>query len=227
MSLKTKKQHPRFQSGLTLIEMMIAMVLGLFVSAITITIFSTTVRSNVENMKMIRLNQELRGTMTFIVDELKRAGYSADPDNNSFINAFDPSTASCILYSYDEDGDGSVNTASPKEEFGFRLNADDNEIKWARDTGADGCDFTGQSITDANIAKITKLEFDITGSVNTADELAIRTGILALPPGIGGVSIYEVTITLTGTTDLAFSSDANDPSRTIAETIRIRNEAPK
>jgi len=222
MSLKAKQTHPQFQSGVTLIEMMIAMVLGLFVTGAIISVFLTSVKTNTENLKMIRLNQELRGVMTFMVDELKRAGYSADPDNNSFINAFDASTASCILYSYDENNDGILNTAAPApiEKFGFRLV--ENEIKWTRNTAADGCDFTGQSITDTNMAKITTLTFDVTGSANTEGTTGSDTFSATT-----GVSIYEVAITLTGTTDLAFNSDANDPSRTIEETIRIRNEAPK
>ncbi|ORU92259.1 MAG: type IV pilin [Cycloclasticus sp. symbiont of Bathymodiolus heckerae] len=203
------------QKGLTLIELMIAMILGIFVTAVIITVFSTTVRSNVENMKMIRLNQELRGAMSFMVDELKRAGYSADPNNDSFMSAFNASTASCILYSYDDDDGARKTTGTNQEEFGFRL--DSNQIRWARDT-ADSCTFTGESITDANMAEITVLTFDISGSVNNQGV----SGFAAVPP-VSGVSVYDITITLTGTTDLPHSPDA---SRTITETIRVRNDAP-
>jgi len=215
-SLKAKKTHLQLQGGLTLIEMMIALVLGLVVTAITITTFLTTVRSNVESMKMIRLNQELRGAMTLMVDEIKRTGYSADSSTN-FITFFDRVNTSCLLYSYDLNGNGIRDSS---EHFGFRLET--NEIKWATNASSATCDDFGQSITDADIAKITILNFDITGSVNTEG----ATGSDAFS-ATEGVSIYEVTITLTGTTDLASSSDANDPSRTISETIRIRNEAPK
>jgi len=214
------------QSGLTLIELMIAMVLGLFVSAVTISIFSTTVRSNVENMKMIRLNQELRGTMTFIVDELKRAGYSKEPTVSAFIDELN-FTSTCTRYSYDEDNNAALGDTTPDadERFGFKLS--DNTISWSQNTTTTDCsNGTWTPITDPNLAKITELKFDITGSVNTADDTGGDTGSYAFS-ATTGVSIYEVTITLTGTTDLAFSSDANDPSRTIAETIRIRNEAPK
>jgi len=207
------------QSGLTLIEMMIAMVLGLFVSAVTITIFSTTVRSNVENMKMIRLNQELRGAMTMMVDEIKRSGYSADSTNITFMSDFNHSP-DCLRYSYDEDASS---TRENDERFGFKLDGD--TITWAKDFTSTDCSTSSTTptpITDPNLAEITTLTFGIGYSVNTEG----TTGNAAVGSGIG-VSIYEVTITLTGTTDLASSSDANDPSRTIAETIRIRNEAPK
>jgi prepilin-type N-terminal cleavage/methylation domain-containing protein len=207
----------RFQKGLTLIEMMIAMVLGLFVTAIIITVFSTNVRSSTENIKMIRLNQELRGAMTFMVDELKRTGYSADPTNSSFMSSFDKVSASCILYSYDDDGDG---VRDSDEHFGFRLDTDADQIKWANDAN-NGCAF-GESITDVNMAEITTLDFDITGSANTLGP----SGSSALT-ATTGVSVYDITITLTGTTDLPHSSDANDPRRTITETIRVINDDPK
>jgi len=232
--ISTKKQ-----TGLTLIEMMIAMVLGLFVTAVIITVFSTNVRSSTENIKMIRLNQELRGVMTFMSDELKRAGYSGSATVDDFMddfNAPDPATAprSCIRYAYDEDADadavaaaGGTNPES-SERFGFKLEA--NTVKWTNSggnpnippTAPDCSNGTWGSLTDPNIAFITTLDFNITDSVNTLGDTGSDTFTAT-----GGVNIYEVTITLTGTTDLPHSSDANDPRRTIVETIRIRNEAPK
>ena len=222
--------------------MMIALVLGLFVTAVIITVFSTNVRSSTENIKMIRLNQELRGVMTMMVDELKRSGYSADPTNANFMddfNAPDPATLprSCIRYSYDEvnrDPSGSEvdGVRDDDERFGFKLEG--STIEWTRsggDIGALGtpdCDNgIWTPISDPNLAFITTLDFDITGSVNTGD-------IPASPPlnaltTTTGVSVYDVTITLTGTTDFPpiGQDDANDPRRTVTETIRIRNEDPK
>ena len=209
----------RFQKGLTLVEMMIAMVLGLFVTAVIITVFSTNVRSSTENIKMIRLNQELRGAMTFMVDEIKRAGYSADPGNAIFMSTLSTRwvNSSCFLYSYDNDSDGAQGT---DEHFGFQLDTVAKQIKWASDAD-NGCAF-GESITDANMAEITALKFDLSGSVNI-------NGVTSLDAftTTTGVSVYDVTITLTGTTDLPHSSVANDPRRTVTETIRIRNDAPK
>lgn len=216
------------QAGLTLIEMLIAMVLGLFVTAVIITVFSTNVRSSTENIKMIRLNQELRGVMTMMVDELKRAGYSYAPDVDDFMQDFNVS-ATCLRYSYDENSDG---IQGADERFGFKI--EDGIVKWTASGGAPNtpptapdCDVAGvnwDDLTDPNIAFITTLDpddsyFDIPGSVNTNGD----TGPAALT-ATTGVTVYDVTITLTGTTELPFSSD---PRRTVTETIRIRNEAPK
>jgi len=214
------------QVGLTLIEMMIAMVLGLFVTAVIITVFSTNVRSNTENIKMIRLNQELRGVMTMMVDELKRHGYSNESSVSAFMDELN-FTSTCARYSYDENNNAVIGDTAPdsNERFAFRLNSD-KTIEWTSKANGAGCvtASTGDwdDITDPNIASITTLDFDITGSINTGGV----SGVTALTTNFG-VSVYDVTITLTGKTDLPHSSDANDPRRTIIETIRIRNEDPK
>lgn len=224
MSNKTK------QTGLTLIEMMIAMVLGLFVTAVIITVFSTNVRSSTENIKMIRLNQELRGVMTMMVDELKRAGYSGKPSVSVFNDDFNISS-SCVRYAYDADSDADTGDTAPEgnERFGFKL--DDNTVKWTSSGGDPGAtlgspdcdDGTWDKLTDTNLAFITTLNFDISGSANSRNV----SGLSALT-ATTGVSVYDVTITITGTTDFPpAGADANDPRRTITETVRIRNEDPK
>jgi len=216
------------QAGLTLIEMMIAMVLGLFVIAVIITVFSTNVRSSTESIKMIRLNQELRGVMTMMVDELKRAGYSADPSNSDFMSDFDindfDTSDDCARYSYDDDGD---KIQDANEKFGFRLNG--NIVEWSRNVTSADCSAPASStwddLTDPALASITTLYFDITDSINTG---GIPTSPLNALTTTTGLSVYDVTITLTGTTDLPPNGpDANDPRRTITETIRVRNEDPK
>lgn len=230
------------QTGLTLIEMMIAMVLGLFVTAVIITVFSTNVRSSTENIKMIRLNQELRGVMTMMVDELKKHGYSSDSTNADFIgefNAPDPATLprSCIRYSYDEtnrnpSGSEIDGSRDDDERFGFKLEG--NTVKWTRSGGAIGllgtpdCDNgIWTPISDPNLASITTLDFNIDGSSNKLGS-TVSTGIVALTTTTG-VSLYDVTITLTGTTDFPpiGQDDPNDPRRTITETVRVRNDDPK
>jgi len=213
------------QAGLTLIEMMIAMVLGLFVIAVIITVFSTNVRSSTESIKMIRLNQELRGVMTMMVDELKRAGYSKEPTVSAFMDELN-FTSTCARYSYDEDDSAALGdtTTDADERFGFRLNS--NTIEWAKSATGAGCTGgTWTSISDPNLASITTLNFDISGSINTDGVSSGSTAFTTTTDGT--VSVYDVTITLTGSTDLPHSSAANDPRRTLIETIRIRNEHPK
>lgn len=198
------------QKGLTLIEMMIAMVIGLMITGMVMTLFISNVRSNRDSVSMIRLNQELRGVMTFVSDELKRSGYSA----GSFDTYMDElkitdigndtiSDDNCIIYAYDETSSGaSVVPSSAK--FGFHL--DSEEIHWG--TGASAvlasCGSFGEAITETKIAKITEFEIKLTETT------------------AGAVEVNQVEVTITGTTELSGGTIA---SRTISEIIRVRNDA--
>lgn len=216
-----KTIHNFKQLGLTLIEMLIAMVLGLFVTAVIITVFSTNVRSSTENIKMIRLNQELRGAMLLMTDELKRAGYSAISSNSDFMAEFAVSNdRKCIQFAYDVNSNSSLDNT---EKIGYQLTLD--TIK--RKTNISDCtDSSGWlSVTTENISQITTLEFNIDGSVNK-DGSTVNPGSFAWTTTTG-ISLYDITITLTGATDLPHSSTANDPRRTIIETVRVRNDDPK
>lgn len=184
------------QAGITLIEMMIAMLIGLLVSGAVITIFISNVKSSSENIKMIHLNQELRTVMGFISDELKRAGYSGTSENDH-MNFFS-TTAQCILYSYDLDEDGDVDD---DEKFGFRLE-NGNTIQWGTNVPcADDVQWRG--ITDPDTAEITA--FTITP--------------IDIPAGTS-VDVKQVEIDITGQTTLR----PGIASRTIIETIRVRND---
>lgn len=191
MTMKIKKQ-----SGMTLIEMMIAMLIGLLVTGAVIAIFISNVKSSSENIKMIHLNQELRTVMGFMSDEIKRSGYSADATVASFIDYFNTATANCVLYSYDVNGDGVQTT---NEKFGFRLNG--NTIQWGSNVVC-GANANWQNLTSPNIANITVF------SIVPTD----------LPAGT--IIIKQLVITMTGVTTL----NPGTASRTITETIRVRNE---
>jgi type II secretory pathway component PulJ len=191
MIIKIKKQ-----AGLTLIEMMIAMLLGLLVTGSIIAIFISNVKSSSENIKMIHLNQELRTVMGFMSDEIKRSGYSADATVTTFIDDFNTATANCVLYSYDVNGNGVQTT---NEKFGFRLN--DNTIEWGFNVAC-GADDNWQDLTEPNIADITVF------SIVPSD----------IPAGT--ITIKQLVITITGFTTL----NPGVASRTMTETIRVRNE---
>ncbi len=190
------------QKGLTLIEMMIAMVIGLLVVGTVITIFITNVRSNRDNVAMIKLNQELRGVMTFVSDELKRAGYSADPDNDAFIEQLNYDGASnCLRYSYDEN---SNDVQEADEQFGFQRVG--NLLRWTNQVTSDTCAGAAwQSITDSDIAEMT--DFSITED--------------AIPAPNPDINILQLTVSITGETTLSGGTLA---SRTLTEVIRLRND---
>jgi prepilin peptidase dependent protein B len=186
------------QSGITLIELMIAMILGIFVSGAIITIFITNVKSATENIKMVHLNQELRTVMGFVSDEIKRAGYSASSDEN-YMGAWDTSTANCVIYSYDQNADGSAYAAAT-DRLGFRLSG--GVVSWGQNVTSCAAG-TWQPLTDTGVANITAF---------------------FIPPNppipAGSLNINQIELTITGEITL----NSNTVERKITETIRVRNE---
>ena len=186
----------QIQRGITLIEMMIAMLLGLIVTGTIITIFISNVKSSSENIQMIHLNQELRTVMGFVSDELKRAGYSgtAEPDHMDFLTP----TAGCVLYAYDLDEDGDVDD---DEKFGFRLNG--NVIEWGENVAC-GADANWTGLTESSIADIQTFNIQPT----------------TVPTASSTIFVERLDITIIGVKAL----NPGTASRTISESIRVRNE---
>lgn len=65
------------QKGMTLIELMISIVIGLIVTATMVAIFSTTSSTNNKTLRITHLDQDLRALMNAVTRETRRAGYWA------------------------------------------------------------------------------------------------------------------------------------------------------
>lgn len=84
--------------GFTLIELMIAMAIGLIVVGSAIALMVSVMRANSENMQSTRLTQELRALTDIVMREVRRARYMED-------------TLSFVGEALDDDnGDGVVNS---------------------------------------------------------------------------------------------------------------------
>jgi len=219
--------------GLTLIELLIATVLGIIVLGTIITVFATTVRYNADNLQMIRLNQELRGAMSLISRDLRRAGYfNSATVNTTYLDTFggnDTDTYGfddCIYFAYDIDSDGTIEES---DYVAFRLKVDEIQIG-IKEVGTDiDCDDSGDNIDwqeaitkyndddDRFGIKVTRLEFE--------PECSIAGGIVY--PGdftcAGGVEVRNITITITG--QVTTPVDGTVVSRTLTETIKLRNDS--
>lgn len=171
------------QRGLTLVELLISLTIGLVVLAAAASVYVTTVVNGGAAIAGSRLNQELMTLMNVMVQDIRRAGYwrdaAADPTKNPFNSvdvtalavrpsAADPTgvtdSGQCILYAYDSNDNG---TLDDQNIFGFRL---DNGIVQMRLSGNvasnvrhDDCDDPDdiwRDITDGNLIRITNLTFD-------------------------------------------------------------------
>ncbi len=63
----------RRQFGFGLVELMIGLLVGMIVVAAALSLLSTTMASSNDNIKMLRLDQELRQVMTMLTRDLRRA----------------------------------------------------------------------------------------------------------------------------------------------------------
>lgn len=66
---------PRGQRGFSLVELMVALVAGLIVSAAALSFFFSSMVSNGKYVQSTRVTQELRNSLDLISRDLRRAGY--------------------------------------------------------------------------------------------------------------------------------------------------------
>ena len=131
------------KNGFTLIELMIAMMLGIIVVGGAMSMYISTIRTSADIVKSARLNYDLESSMQFMMNEIRRAGYwsgavtGSNALDNPFMlgaanitisNATGVTANSCILYSYDgETINGSVDE---EEYYGFKLESSTIKIRY-------------------------------------------------------------------------------------------------
>lgn len=200
------------QQGLGLVELMIASVLGLTALAALSSVMGLGVGTSGNLINQSRLNEELKAVSSLMVRELKRAGYNgntlamvADPAanpsafrNSIQVSAFPGETAnSCILFSYDQNGNGVLDAVGTNESYGFRLR--DKAIEYRQ--GGLGCADPGwQDLTEAAMVQVTELTFTV------------------VPVTVNNVTRYDIGITLVG----HFAANPN-LSRSYQEQVSVRS----
>ncbi len=173
----------RQAGGFTLIELMIAMVLGLIVIGAVLALSLSMIRANSDTIAATRLTQELRATSASIASELNRAGSSENPFNLTAAAALGTVTLAsankCVIYSYSKGG-VTVNRA----------------ISWAGDSvymGTTACGAGGTKLSSSQV-KITNLVFTRSGrtlTVNLTGEVPSKPSVYrqysqtVFAPGLG------------------------------------------
>lgn len=100
------------QRGFSLVELMVAMVLGLIVSGAVLALVVAIIHSNRQTLQSTRLNQELRATLAIIANDLRRARAVDDPLSTAVVPGGNPyravstANAGCVVYAYEDAIDG-------------------------------------------------------------------------------------------------------------------------
>lgn len=179
------------QQGSSLIEVMIGLFLGLLVAGAGMALFLSALSGQTDNIRLNRLNQDMRALMDIMVRDIRRAGFVTDDlqnySNTLKTNPFfvDPTTDikvhstgsltnNCIVYTYNSDNDKPPNvddnndvddTDDSNDFFGFRLDGSTGNLQMRRSgqTNATCADGNWESITEPDV-EITALTFTLTHS---------------------------------------------------------------
>lgn len=175
-----KRQH-----GFNLIELMIALTLGMVVILGAEQVYLTTLAANVSAVKMQRFEQTLQVLGNEMVSEIRRAGY-ANPgitltkqSNNKYYRA----QGSCITFSHSTPA---VDSAAAVNEvfYGYRL-ANNKIYYWSSTSSNGDCSSTTnwKALTDSGQIKVTALSFTESGTALVTINLQADAVNMATPSG--------------------------------------------
>ncbi|BBL69501.1 PilW family protein [Methylogaea oryzae] len=221
----TSKRH----GGFTLVELLVGMVIGMTVLAAITQIMVSSNSTNLDTLRMVRFNQEMRSVMNLMTSDIRRAGFNAyavsqvgqgttmaNPFGGLSVDDVAISTASpgplsggCIRYGYDDSSNAATNAdgvLNGNEQYGFKLNGGAVQ----RHTTATACADAGwQALTDTSNLTVTALTFTL------QDNLVCQG---TAPNAFNGIHDQTVTITFTATSPLVTGL-----ARTLTETVHVRN----
>lgn len=189
LSRKTSRASRR-QTGFTLVEMMIAVALGLIVVLAAVGFVVSVAKANSENIRVTRLTQQLRSISEVMTREIRRSRYVSDPisligtggtNNRDQIAITDNGNSDCIVFGYDEPPDPPAAAATVSRS----IRLDGNNIL----LNPNATDCTGGNPLNSADVRITQLNFVAAGSQVDI----VVTGTLANAPA--GSNLADVTRT--------------------------------
>jgi hypothetical protein len=213
-----KARTARRQRGLSIVELMVGVAVGLFVVAAASMLVSSQLSSNRRLLLDTQIQQDLRATVDVITRELRRSGALSNPkandkvwstgatdvDGNKNANAMSvPGTCgSEVLYKYFRSDD---------DDHGFDIQS--NVIR-TKVTGVSGY----QQLTDSAVLKVTNF------CVEPVAETRTRVPCPNTCPGGGDscwpeivVRDYRVTVSGEATNDASIQ-------RSLSSIVRVRND---
>jgi prepilin peptidase dependent protein B len=228
------------QRGLSLVELMVGIALGLFVVAGGISLFVSNAVSSRQITVETRINQDLRAAADLITRDLRRAGYWGDALKgtvalSSSTSATTPNpyravtpASSQIEYGFSRDTTED-NALGSAEQFGFRLNGGAVEMKVnSTPTWRVLTDPNTMTVNSLAITQIATDDVDVRNACSTtcctaADVAAGTAGCSGTPTKTSGtcptlkVRQYQVA--------LAASAVSNTTiARTLTTRVRVRND---
>ena len=182
------------QSGLTLIELMVGIVIGLIVVAGGISFYVATIKGSTSTHRITHLTQESGAIMQLITNDIRRAGYGIPPPHViANFSVFDGNVlktniavplsgnTDCVLYVYDANDDGDISDADD-EHHGFKRIETNGvgriDMKTNGTSMTDCSAGTWVTLSDDNLIDVTA--FTVTNSVTNLTGVDVRLVTLSL-----------------------------------------------
>jgi prepilin peptidase dependent protein B len=235
MLMQRYRQSVARARGLSIVEFMVGVAVGLFVVGGATKLFVDYLGNNRRLLLETRVNQDLRAAADLVARDLRRGGYwrnataglSSDPASSSVLNPYRAmSLASGVLtYRYDKDGDDA--NANALEDMGVqRSTVGGVGVLQLRTAGS------WQTITDPGVLNVAAAGLVMNESASrtvplwdqcpclldltcNSTEFAASGVYFSTRPR---VTIRQYQLTLTG------SAPGTNVTRSITETIRVRND---
>ncbi len=173
------------QRGISLLELLIAMALGMVALAGLVSLVGFGLGMNANMVTASTLNEESYSVLQLMRRDIRRAGYSGDTVNmvtdpqanpSPFVDSLQTgaftgeSANSCILFSYDINNNGALDV--PDEQFGYRLREGNLEM---RQQGLACTDEGWLEMTDGSRSRYSQLEFAVVQDVENDIPVTIVT----------------------------------------------------
>lgn len=233
--LKRFAHAPRWMrrmQGLSMVELLISVVLGLLVVAAGGTIAVATITSSRRGMVEARLEQDVRSALSVVERELRRAGYWSNamhegrkPDPNQAAVTRNPHVPITVTGSKQVDYTYSSKVLDsdmiPTEDFSIRLLEDaqvgTGVLQIRRDKQG-----SWEPLTDLETVRITA--FNVSLNTQQSRQLAASNDCCTCPapapaPQCRGTALRVYSIELTGV-----SRSDTSLRKTLATTVRVRND---
>lgn len=206
---------PSRQRGMTLVELMIGMAIGLLIVATGASLLVGQLRENRGMVQEARMTQDLRIAADMVARDLRRAGYRGGDGTGAStyteITLGNTTTADGVALRYSRDATEN-NVVDSNEQFGFRLRSGAIELQ----LGAGNW----QALTDATLFTVTA--FTITPQLQDINLGALCAS--ACTPGSNcpphqQIRSFGVSITATLNSDASVSRSAQSQARVRADAI--------
>jgi len=220
-----KRSAPGLQYGLSLVELMVGITVGLFLIGGALSLFVSNIQNSRRLLVEARMNQDLRAAADLIARDLRRAGYWGNAVQGTIATGTGTATtanpyaavaasaaSSTITYNYSQDA-AENDTLDDNEQFGFRLQNNVIQMRTAANT-------SWQAITDPNVLEVTALKIDDSGSTSIGMGSICSTTVLPGAANYPSITLRQYTVTIT-----ARAPGDSTITRQLRTGVKVRNDA--